>query len=347
MLDKFRLFSGDIKLDSSLDREFKSLYILNITAVNIIGNVPDGHAQVYITVTDVIDDKPYFSSKSVTTTLLENATVGTNVTKVTALDKDVGDTLIYKILSGDTYSQFSIDNSTGQITTVKDLDRENTTQYTLEVEAKDTSEKLATLKVIINVIDVNDNHPVFKPGGFIVDYREQSPKGTSIMTVSAIDADEGVNAEIRFSIVENVTDYINVNPESGLVTQGDTQLDRELYSFFNFTVKATDQGVPPRSSEVKVALNLIDINDNNPSFGSSNKTFKASVKENQPKGTYVIQITGTDMDLGSNAELIYGLSGAFDFFQIDEKTVSIITIFINNIVIYNCRYRYSLSLLLS
>lgn len=278
---------------------------------------------MYITVTDVIDDKPYFTSPSVTTQLLENAALGTNVTMVTASDKDIGDTLTYKILSGDSYGQFSIENTTGQITTVKSLDRENTTQYTLVVEAKDSIGLAATLNVIINVLDVNDNAPVFKPGGFIVDYREQSPKGTSVMTVSAVDADEGINAQIRFSIVENVTDYIEVDPETGVITQAEKELDRELYSFFNFTVKATDQGAPPRYSTVKVALNLIDINDHNPSF--LNKTFYATVKENQPGGTFVIQITATDSDIGSNAALNYGLEFSEDSlaFRIDPVTVRV------------------------
>jgi hypothetical protein len=174
------------------------------------------------------------------------------------------------------------------------------------------------VKVVIVVTDINDNSPVFRQGEYAVDYREQSPKDTSILKVTAADADLGINAQIRYSIVENVTSQITIDPITGLISQGGTELDRELQAFFNFTVKATDQGVPPRSTVVKVSLNLIDINDHNPKF--TNQTYHAYVKENQPKGTPVFVVTATDDDTGSNAKLTYGISGSFRF-QIDPDTV--------------------------
>ena len=87
------LFLGDIILDSNLDREFKSSYILSVTAANIGENAPEGRCQINISVTDVIDEKPYFESDVFTYHVAENASIGTTVTQVQALDRDIGDTI--------------------------------------------------------------------------------------------------------------------------------------------------------------------------------------------------------------------------------------------------------------
>lgn len=300
----------------------KSSYILNITAANIVAPHFEGHTQVHITVTDVIDDKPYFSTATLTVSLPENATVGTNVTRIMALDKDVGDSVSYVIADGDINEQFRIDNITGDIFTTKSLDRENKAKHTLLVQARDSKGLVSenNVKVEINVIDVNDNSPVFTQREYIVDYREQSPKDTSILKITATDADSGVNAQIRYGIVENVTSQISVDPITGLISQGVVELDREQQPHFNFTVKATDQGIPSRTTLAHVSLVLVDINDNSPKF--ANDTYHAEVKENQPIGTPVFIASATDDDTGSNAKLLYALSGSSRLlFKIDPDKV--------------------------
>ena len=314
-------FSGDIIVDSTLDREFKNNYVLYVTAANIGENAPEGSCQVNITVTDVIDEKPYFESDVLTYRVLENASIGTRVTQLKALDKDIGDIIKYSLEESDLPGFFRINRTTGVISTSEELDRENMTEHVLFVQATDsvnlTSDKV---KIVIKIDDVNDHAPVFSKALYIRDYREESPKDTSILTVTASDADSGTNADIRFSIVGNATNYVKVDPVSGLISQADNPLDRELSPFFNFTVRATDIGTPPTSSEVDVILPLVDINDNSPTFNQSQ--YRAYVMENQPIGTPVLVVTATDEDIGSNARLSYGLHGGNFRFNIDQDTVS-------------------------
>lgn len=307
-------------MDSSLDREFKSFYLLHVTAANIGENAPEGHCQVNITVTDVIDEKPFFESDVLSYHVSENASIGTTVTELKALDRDVGDTITYLLEESDSLGFFHINRTTGVISTAKDLDRENMTEHVLYVQAIDsvnlTSDKV---KIVIKIDDVNDHSPKFAKAFYIQDYREESPKDTSILTVSATDADSGKNADIRFSIVGNAASNVKIDPVSGLISQADNPLDREITPHFNFTVRATDMGSPPMSSEVNVSLVLVDINDNSPTFNKSE--YRAYVMENQPIGTPVLVVTATDQDVGTNARLSYGLHGGNFRFNIDQDTV--------------------------
>ncbi|XP_015749275.1 PREDICTED: protocadherin Fat 4-like, partial [Acropora digitifera] len=158
---------------------------------------------------------------------------------------------------------------------------------------------------------------------YVQDYREESPKDTSILSVRANDPDSGVNADIKFSIVGNATRYVKIDAISGFISQADFPLDRELSAFFNFTVRANDMGTPSMSTEVNVSLVLVDINDNSPTFNRS--VYYGFVMENQPIGTPVLVVTGTDRDLGSNARLSYGVQGGDFRFSIDQDTGNITT----------------------
>ena len=308
-------------VDSTLDREFKSHYILHVTAANIGQNAPEGSCQLNITITDVIDEKPYFESDVLTFHVLENATVGTSVTTLEALDKDIDDNIRYKLQESDSSGYFRINQTTGMISTIGDLDRENMTEHVLFVQAIDSVNLTSgKVKILLKIDDVNDNAPKFSQPFYVQDYREESPKDTSILSVRANDLDSGVNADIRFSIVGNATGYVKIDAISGFISQADFPLDRELSAFFNFTVRASDMGIPSLSTEVNVSLVLVDINDNSPTFNSS--VYYGYVMENQPIGSPVLVITGTDRDLGSNARLSYGVQGGDFRFSIDQDTVS-------------------------
>ena len=273
-----------------------------------------------------MDDKPFFQHDTVSVHVLENASVGTNITQVSALDKDIGDFLSYSILSGDLYRQFDIGNSTGIVSLLQRLDRENSSQHELYIQASDSINlKSNRLKLVVDVDDVNDNAPEFTQSHFVEDYREQSPAGTSIITVKAHDLDHGINAKVVYSIAENipgtnVSDFVQINPQTGLVLQGVKEFDREASTAFNFTVYAKDSGKPSLSSNALVSIQLVDINDNDPKFTQAE--YRASVKENSQVGTEVLVVKANDKDSGINAQLAYGMSGDDFKFQIDGTTVS-------------------------
>lgn len=66
----------------------------------------------------------------------------------------------YSIIAGNTYDAFSITNYTGEIRVKNPLDFENITSYSLDVRASDgIFEDYA--KVLITILNINDNPPVF------------------------------------------------------------------------------------------------------------------------------------------------------------------------------------------
>ena len=299
--------------------------MLNVTAANFGEHSPEGYTQVYITITDVIDDKPFFATEAMTVHVSENVSIGTNVTRVVASDKDIDDTLTYGVVGGDAFKQFDVNSTTGVVTTTKSLNRENSTEVTLLIQARDSLNLTSdNFKLIIKVDDVNDNAPVFTEESYVVQFREESHEGTSILKVAATDADFGLNAEITYSIIgENATNYLSIDANSGQISQGGTKLDREKSPYFNFTVRATDKGTPAKTTEVEVSLQLVDINDNAPVFDK--EEYQASVRENLDAGSFVLRVNATDLDIGTNGKILYRrLQGGDSLFDIDPFTVSCI-----------------------
>ncbi|XP_074519302.1 cadherin-related family member 1a isoform X1 [Halichoeres trimaculatus] len=147
-----------------------------------------------------------------------------------------------------------------------DYEKGSTLSYKLLAVEIDTPERFsATADILINLLDTNDNIPKFTSEYYIARVPENSPGGSSVATVTAVDPDSGPWGEVKYTIYGSGSDLFSIDPSSGLIsTQPWTSLDAELRSKFNFYVKAQD--AEGKYSLAEVFVTVVDINDHPPAF---------------------------------------------------------------------------------
>uniref|UniRef100_A0A4W5QMR3 Protocadherin Fat 4 n=1 Tax=Hucho hucho TaxID=62062 RepID=A0A4W5QMR3_9TELE len=262
-------------------------------------------------------DFPVIKLKDTTFTFPESQPTNTIVTIVTGASTR-GGALSYYIASGNLDNAFHIDQLTGELSIKHSLDFEHIQKYVLWVEARDQGfpPHSSYEKVEITVLDVNDNHPVFDREPFHADILENlSPQ--RVLMVSAMDQDSGPNGQLEYAIIDgNKENSFSVNRATGEI-RTTRPLDREKLAQYALKVKATDRGNSPKSTAVKVLINVLDVNDNAPRFS---KIFSATVPENAPVGYTVTRVTTTDEDAGANAISKYSITDASLPFTINPST---------------------------
>ena len=275
---------------------------------------------------------PSFSVPILTVQVPENEDPGYIVATLVATDNDEGDNgrLSYSMTTqSDARSQamFNINPDTGLITTTVSLDREQIAQHTFRVIATDhgSPPKSATTYLSINVEDRNDHTPIFEQPSYVKTTNEGQNPGTLIARVQASDGDAGVNAEIRYSIVNPASpnDVFSINTQNGEIKTL-VRLDREQIERYTLIVMAEDLGTNPgkRNSTAEVLLTVLDINDNSPQFSLLN--YEVSVNEDlspHDPASNILHIIATDADEGTNAEVHFSLTyGNFEGrFAIDSN----------------------------
>lgn len=328
----------DLVVNGTLDHETNPRYELLIRAFDG-GNPPQsGDMIVNITIVDVNDNQPIFSSSRYFAKVLENATIGTSVLQVSALDSDSGDNgrITYMIdrQRSDPQETFTIDED-GKIKVNKEVDYESQQAYELIVVARDGAvQKLQTTAVVsIEVLDVNDNEPtidvIYLTDDGTSRISEKAAPGDFIARISISDADvpednPGVNVTLAggdghfgLSTSDNLVYFVTLTKP----------LDRELKPYYRLTVTATDRGVPPLSATKTFALHVTDFNDNPPHFVQS--SYQVEIQEVLPSGSSVLQVTAEDDDQGENSRIHYDMLDTpathSDWFQIDKASGLITT----------------------
>ncbi|XP_013390955.1 cadherin-related tumor suppressor-like [Lingula anatina] len=316
--------NGRLSTVDSLDREQVDHYVLVIQAAD--QGTPPRTAQttVDVTVADKNDNPPQFT-KIFRGTIQENANVGAFVMRITSSDLDIGANAIARyslIVNPD--NKFAIDETSGNVTVAGSLDRETKDQYTLTVQALDGSWRITT-RVSITIEDQNDNAPQFSNTPYSFNFKELQRQGSPVGTVTATDRDEtGPNSMVQYSL-KQISEFFDINADSGSIfskqplTFDPASLASNRHQLI---VVASDQGVPRRSTEVVVTVNIEDANNNAPVF---NKTsYFTPVPDNTSMGTRVVRTEAVDsLDYGVNAEVGYqslpGYNGT-SFFTVDATT---------------------------
>ncbi|XP_034454859.1 protocadherin gamma-A11-like [Hippoglossus hippoglossus] len=180
-------------------------------------------------------------------------------------------------------------------------------------------------RVSLHVQDVNDNSPSFKKNLIEMEIRESAVKGNRFSIEEAHDADIGQNTVQRYNLQKNDNFILAVdNNKVELVLEN--TLDREKQKEMNLLLTALDGGSPQRSGTVVIHVTVLDANDNAPVF--SQAVYKASLPENSPPDTVVINVSATDADEGVNGDVTYDFGHLTDddvnVFSIDHKTGEII-----------------------
>ncbi|XP_075690684.1 protocadherin-8-like [Rhinoderma darwinii] len=312
---------ADLILMKELDRESQSFYKLELVASD--GGSPplSGSTTVIVRVLDFNDNSPTFQRSSVTVDLLENAPIGHFIVDLSAIDPDEGANgeIVYGFtaqVSQEVRELFKIDPKSGGVLLEGEVDFETKHSYEFDVQAQDLGPNplTATCKVIVNIVDVNDNAPdititpltSFNKG--VAYITEAAAKDSLIALISTSDKDSGLNGKVHLTLYGQDHFKLQQANEESFMIVTNSLLDRENISEYNLTLVVEDMGVPSMKTIKKYTIRLTDENDNAPSF--SEPMFKVSVPENNAPGAYITTVSAKDSDDGHNGKVSYRLLDA-------------------------------------
>ncbi|XP_066248043.1 protocadherin-like wing polarity protein stan isoform X1 [Euwallacea similis] len=316
--------TGIVSTKVQLDRELVDVHYFRVTALDDSFPQRSGTTMLQINVQDANDHSPVFEMNEYDANIKESVSVGTTVITLKATDQDVGknaevEYFIQSINGGGTSTgeednqAFKFDSKTGVITTRSMLDRETTEIYTLIVGASDlaspqSARRTASATVIINVLDDNDNYPQFTERTYSISLNEDSSWSDNpiIANIKATDADQGINAAIRYAIISgNTQSQFAIDSLTGDVTLV-KPLDYENLRSYRLVIRAQDGGSPARSNTTQLLINVVDVNDNAPRFYTS--LFQETVQENVPVGYSILKVQAYDADEGPNSDIKYTMA---------------------------------------
>ncbi|XP_048472395.1 cadherin-18-like isoform X2 [Rhincodon typus] len=309
--------TGDIHATKSLDREQRIHYILHAQALDRKTNKPlEPESEFIIKVQDINDNAPAFLEGPYSASVPEMSEVGTSVLQITATDADdptYGNSarVVYSILQGQPY--FSVDPNTGIIrTALPNMDREAREQYSVVIQAKDMAGQIGGLSgsttINITLTDANDNPPKFPQKHYQLYVPESADVDTAVGKIKATDADIGVNADMKYSIIDG--DGLGIFTIS---TDKDTRegviilkkpLNYEKKKVFSIKIEGENTHIDPRfwnlgpfkdTTTLKIIVGDVD---EPPVF--SLPFYTMDVFENSKLGTVVGAVTAEDPDSAKN-----------------------------------------------
>lgn len=344
------LFSGSVFATGPVT-QLEKISIIQLLIEAMDGGSPTLSAvtSVEVHIEDVNNYAPQFTRVLYNLSVSENASVGESVLTFSAIDYDWSheNTYVeYSIIDGNAENLFSVETSVvesetsyklvGSLVLSKVLDREMASSHRLVLLASDrgTPSLNSTATVLITVLDVNDNPPVFSSPEYHIHVKESIPVGSYITEVSANDCDAGTNAEITYTIISgNDRGYFHVDGKTGSVDLMKV-LDYEDTMKFTLIIQATDGGTDVKNVAFSVVLvSILDDNDYAPLFLFP--SLSCIVSENLPTFSFVCAVNALDFDKGSYGHLTYSIQSSclahreaprdHDMFFIDPLTGDIHT----------------------
>ncbi|XP_043925000.1 protocadherin gamma-A3-like [Protopterus annectens] len=303
----------ELVLNNTLDHEKDSEHFLILMAKD--NGIPkkSGSAQIQVNVLDVNDNAPVFVESIYRASLKEGIPEGTIVVKVTALDGDGGSNgevrYSFSKITDTARTLFKLDPITGEIVTVGSLDFEEDERFEITVEAKDGGGLTDQCKVLIDIIDENDNAPQITISSVSDVISEDAKPGAVIAFINIVDRDSGDNGEtvcqvqerIPFRLISSFTNYYTL--------ELNRSLDREETPKYNITIIAADKGSPSLSTMKTICVEISDINDNSPQF--SKTSYFSYVPENNPLGHVILTVEAKDADWNQNAHVTYSIAPSY------------------------------------
>lgn len=311
--DKFAINSstGDIFTVGNLDTETRKTYVILVMA-NDTGNPSRiSTTLVTITATDVNDNTPEFVQRNFTVHISEAATLGTNIVCLSANDRDSKQhaQISYSIANGNVNDTFKV-TTEGVVVLQKQLDRETVQRYNLTVFAENRGAIVPSSRVpatvIIDIVDVNDNSPVFEQFSYSFSVPENVTAKYFVGSVAATDRDSYENAQISY-VIPSLHDREKfwMNTSTGdIFTNG--ALDYDSVQNYFILVEAHDSGHPPRMAVTLVNITLTDVNDNSPKF--VHRYFEVNMSEASTLETQVVYLSTIDRDSKQHAQISFRIS---------------------------------------
>uniref|UniRef100_A0A663EVK9 Cadherin domain-containing protein n=1 Tax=Aquila chrysaetos chrysaetos TaxID=223781 RepID=A0A663EVK9_AQUCH len=274
--------------------------------------IVEGEMQVYgieVEITDINDNAPSFREAETELRMSETTAPGSRFPLAEAHDPDSGRNSLQSYeLSGDEHFSLGVQAGPGgdqrpELVLAKALDREEAAFHELVLRASDGGEpaRTGTARIRVAVLDANDNAPVFSQAEYTLRVPEDVPVGSTLVTVTATDADEGIYGRVKYSfhkISDRSSKLFNLDSESGQISLKE-DLDFEEISSHELEVQARDGG--ELFDTAKVAITVTDVNDNAPELTVSSSL--SAISEDAPPGTVVALLHVQDRDSGANGEV--------------------------------------------
>ncbi|XP_078146234.1 cadherin-23-like [Centroberyx gerrardi] len=319
---------GGFILKRPLNYNAVKKYNLTVEAKDI-GGFSD-RATVLIDVEDFDNLNPFFNHNQYQAFIPENQlgpfrTILPEAIKAQDGDTGINATIVYSIGTvspGEYLSNFSIDSSSGVLTVLTALDREEMDSAVISVSIKatqtDDSLKTADAVVSVTVEDINDNAPEFDRCNYSVTLLENSPLDAVLLRAVLTDPDQGGFVGNLRILPESAP--FSVSSDGTVRVKNSTVLDREATEVLMFQIEARETSPPNHVVMADVSVILLDENDNSPAFTSSE--YEGKVFRNQTVGMLLVQVEAEDPDAGANGQIKYSIEfGNRDgYFSIDENT---------------------------
>ncbi|XP_068133837.1 protocadherin gamma-C5-like isoform X20 [Hyperolius riggenbachi] len=315
--------NGALTVQERIDRE--SLCGSHVSCLLHLEAVAENPPELFsldIEILDINDNSPFFTSPNQVIKIIELVTsTGVQFPLENAQDVDIGtNSVIQYRLNPNPYFSLFVTKEDGRVIAElvldKILDREEISEHRLTLTAIDGGQppRSGSTLITVEVLDLNDNPPVFDQSRYKVSVREDTALKTVILKLNATDADEGINGEFTYSFDQRTShlakDLFDINAITGeLFMKG--PLDYETSNAYELFVKVTDKGSPKHEGRCRIQVEIEDVNDNMPEiiFNSQSK----DVPENAPVGTVVGFITVRDRDSGRNGEVKLEISPDLPF----------------------------------
>lgn len=318
--------TGLLSVKGFLDREEQDLYKLYASVSDSHPSTQSSTATIIVTVTDVNDNPPIFREKTYYARVREDLPIGSVIMRMRAYDVDLGSGGIIKYSIGSSPDQssvssssqndhesFSIDELMGTVRIAKELDFEKRQVYNLTIVAKDEGvpSYSSTTHLLVEIEDVDENQFAPRFNDFVLtgDVKENSPVGTYVMTVTAVDDDDPSQVPSYQLVAGSGLGKFSID-EEGRITTG-VVFDREYSDRYWLMVMAKDKSAIPKTSHVNLFIRINDENDCSPH--TIEPFYFATIKENATINTSVLKLEATDDDLNG------------DDFQINYRMVNIDT----------------------
>ncbi|EHH26253.1 hypothetical protein EGK_16172 [Macaca mulatta] len=282
--------SGVITTKAILDYEHTSSYSLIVQATDKGMPRLSNTTIIKVQVTDINDNAPAFLP-SEAVEIAEDSLPGVIVTHVSVHDVDLNSAFIFSFAKeSNPGTKFAIDQNTGVVVLVKTLDFEEVTEYKLLIQISDSVHRTEGA-LVVRVLDVNDNPPVFSRDFYQVTVPESTPVGYSVLTVSATDLES--NENISYRIISSSKEF-SIDPKNGTIFTISPILLLDKISTTQFLVEASDGGNPDLRSLTLVEIGIQDMNNYAPEF--TVKSYNLSLSEDALIGSTLVTFSNIDHD---------------------------------------------------
>ena len=315
-----QLYQTEYKITtkSLFDREKQSEYHLNMVCQD--SGIPHQSStkHIQVRVVDSNDNGPVFWRQGYIAELRENNPMNAYVTQVNATDRDAGRNSVirYSITDGNSRGLLAISPNTGVIRATVVFDYERQRQYRFILMAKDQGSppKSSTATLTLNILDTNDEAPMFAQNTYTYGVYENRPPGTEVGYVRASDPDSNPYNEILYSLDlwKGGFDEFSIDSITGQLTTK-RELDREVQDAYHLVVVARNRGYPHMKTTVNVTVFVADQNDNAPIIDYPHQYNNTIFISNRlPLGSRVVQIKAHDPDYGDSGALTYTIVSGND-----------------------------------